>query len=95
MRGSRLPSLHRQICNVDMSCSTFSKPTRRLEDAIEISRQICELEPQNPDHWLNLGLLNVRLERVGPAQEAIERAMQIAPDNPKVRQAYDLVREGM
>jgi tetratricopeptide (TPR) repeat protein len=72
----------------------FEKQSR-VEDALEISRQLCELEPESPDNWLNLGVLNGRLEQQAPALAALEKAMQLAPENPKYRRAYDLVRQGM
>jgi tetratricopeptide (TPR) repeat protein len=67
----------------------------RLEDAIEISQQLCELAPKAPDNWLNLGLLHAKLGQMDAALEALGKAKRLAPENPKYRQAYDLVREGM
>lgn len=67
----------------------------RLEDSIEISQQLCEIAPEVPDNWLNLGLLRARHGQMDAALEAIEKAKQLAPENLKYREAYDLVREGM
>lgn len=67
----------------------------RLEDAIEISQELCELAPEAPDNWLNLGLLHAKLGQMDTALEALGKAKQLAPENPEYRQAYDLVREGM
>ena len=67
----------------------------RLEDAIEISQQLCDLEPKSPDNWLNLGLLNGRLEGGRRPWQRWEKAQELAPENARFRQAYELVRKGM
>ena len=65
----------------------------RLEDSIEISQQLCEIAPEAPDNWLNLGLLLARHGQRDAALVAIEKARQLAPENLKYREAYDLVRQ--
>jgi len=67
----------------------------KIEDALEISEQLCDADPETADNWYNLGLLNTKLGRSGPAAAALQKAQQLAPENPRYRQAYDLVREGM
>ena len=66
----------------------------RDQDALWICEELCGIEPENPDHWLNVGLLNARLDRVDDARAALRKAIQIAPDNPRCRQAYDLLEGG-
>ena len=66
----------------------------RDHDALRICEELCGIEPENPDHWLNVGLLNGRLQRVDEALEALEKAIQIDPHDPRYRQAYDLFQGG-
>jgi tetratricopeptide (TPR) repeat protein len=66
----------------------------RDRDALKVCQQLLDIEPRNPDHWLNTGLLCGRLEQFDAALAAIEQAIQLAPGNPKYQEAHDLIRRG-
>jgi tetratricopeptide (TPR) repeat protein len=63
-------------------------------EALEICEQLREIDPENGDYWLNVGLLNARLNRFDAALSAMERAVQLDPRNPRYRQAYEVIRKG-
>jgi len=66
---------------------------RRDHDALEVCEDLCRIEPENPDHWLFVGLLYHRLNRPGPALEALQRAVQLDPGNPKYERAYQRIKQ--
>jgi tetratricopeptide (TPR) repeat protein len=63
----------------------------RHRAALRIADELCRMEPGNPDHWFNVGLLNDRLDRFDEARTALERANQLAPGNPTYRTALELL----
>ncbi len=65
----------------------------RLADAAVVSRQLCELQPNNPDHWLNNAILCGRLGQLDQAMSAATRAVQLAPGDPRYQKAYDVIRQ--
>ena len=67
---------------------------RRDHDALKICEELCRIEPENPDPWLFVGLLYHRFGRLDAALAALERAVQLAPGNPKYEQAYRMIKEG-
>ncbi len=68
---------------------------QRDREALRISKELCEIEPENPDHWLYFGVLSGRLQQFDAALAALEHAVKLDPKNPRYRQAYALVKEGM
>ncbi len=62
----------------------------RDEDALAICTQLSRIEPENPDHWLNVGVLEGRLGRLEAARAALQKAIRLDPHNPTYRQAYAL-----
>ena len=66
----------------------------RDHDALKICEELSEIEPDDPGHWFNIGLLNGRLGRLESGLEAITKAIQLDPDNPSYRHAYDLMTGG-
>jgi tetratricopeptide (TPR) repeat protein len=59
----------------------------RLDEAATIFTQLTTLYPQRAEHWLNLGYLERSRSNVGPARQALERAIAIDP------QQADALRE--
>lgn len=55
----------------------------RDHDALAVSRKLAELEPDNPDHWYNVALLNGRFEQYDAAIEAAARAVSLDPRNQR------------
>ncbi len=66
----------------------------RDAEALEICRQLSRLQPDNGDHWLNLGLLRARLGDFEGAATATERALEIDPDNAKYREVHEVIARG-
>jgi TolB-like protein/Tfp pilus assembly protein PilF/predicted Ser/Thr protein kinase len=54
----------------------------RLPDAIAMTRTAIELDPLSSVTWTNLGFLLLGDMQLGPAHDAIQRAMEIQPDSP-------------
>lgn len=54
---------------------------QRDAEALAVCRELCRLEPNCADHWLNAALLAGRLQQLGEARSAIGRAMEIEPGN--------------
>jgi tetratricopeptide (TPR) repeat protein len=55
----------------------------RSEEAIPILEELSRIEPENPIHYVNIGALNVRLQRFEAAEDAYRRLKQRAPDSPR------------
>jgi tetratricopeptide (TPR) repeat protein len=66
----------------------------RDRDALKVCEALCRIDPGNPDHWLNVGVLNGRLGRYDAALEAVEQAIRLAPDRPEYQKAYELIQRG-
>ncbi len=67
--------------------------TNRERLALCRCEQLRNLQPDNPDHWLNLGLLSARLGRLAVAQEAVAKAIELNPQEPKYRRVYDAISQ--
>jgi superkiller protein 3 len=65
----------------------------RERKALRVCEQLRDLEPARADHWLNVGLLNARLDNVDAGLAAIQKAIDLDPDNPRYRQAYEAVKK--
>ncbi len=68
--------------------------TNREREALRMCEQLRDLEPGNADHWLDVGVLNGRLGHYDAALAAVAKAVQMAPDKPQYRQAYELIQQG-
>jgi TolB-like protein/Flp pilus assembly protein TadD len=60
--------------------SVVLRPTGRLEEAAATLRKAIELDPLNARFWNALGMSLVSLGRFGPAREALERSLEINPE---------------
>ena len=66
---------------------------RREADAEEAMLEAVRLEPQNPDHQANLGLLYQRAGIKGKAREAFAAALKLDPENAKALAATGRVKK--
>ena len=66
----------------------------RDRDALGVCEELCQIEPENVDHWYNAGLLNSRLDRFDAALAALRQAIRLDPENSKCRQAYEIIQRG-
>ena len=60
--------------------------------AAEIGERIVELEPQRLDQWLNLGWLYAQLNEPDKAIAACRKAIDLSPEDPRCRQAYEIIQ---
>lgn len=65
----------------------------RTAMAARVCDQLCRIEPDNGDHWRDAALLNGRLGRWDTAIQAIEKAVELDPENPAYRQTYELIKK--
>lgn len=72
---------------------TLYEQTGQYPKALQVGRQLVKLHPGDVDHWLNVGALSARLDRPAEALAAVERAIALEPDNPRCREAYELVHQ--
>jgi len=62
-------------------------------EALEVCRQLSRIEPDRGDHWLKLALLRVRLDDLEGAKSALERALELDPDNAQYRELERVLEE--
>lgn len=74
----------------------FYERSHREQESLFVCRELVEIDPNNADYSLNVGLLSARLGQFAAACSAVERAMELDPRDPRYREAYELInREGM
>jgi tetratricopeptide (TPR) repeat protein len=76
-----------------MALAALYERTDRPAKALRIGAEICRMRPERPESWFYVGLLNARLGRVDDAREALEKAVERDPKNPKYREVYEAVRK--
>jgi tetratricopeptide (TPR) repeat protein len=69
--------------------------SHRDRDALQVCRQLRQIEPDQALRWLNVGLLEIRLNRVEEGLAAVERAFQLDPADPRCRQAHEAAKQAM
>lgn len=67
--------------------------TDRDREALETCRQLCRIEPERGNHWLNLASLRTRLDDLEGAKVALKRALEIDPGNAQYREVERLLGE--
>ncbi len=85
-------ALDRKNIPCRMELVAIYERTGRDRAALRVSEELRDLEPERADHWLNVGVLNVRLGRRDAALAAVDKAIAMEPDNPKHRQAREVIR---
>jgi superkiller protein 3 len=53
--------------------------SNRMAEALEVHKQISEIEPQNPVCFLNIGLISAQLKRFDDAEKALLKVIKLAP----------------
>lgn len=64
---------------------SLSKIPNRLKDAEEALLQAIKLEPNNAEHYVNLGLIYVRAGMKRRASSQFEKALKLDPDNVEAK----------
>lgn len=62
-----------------VNLSTLVRTGGRADESLVLLERARGLEPENPDVWLGLGILYKERGQIAAAQEAFERALEIAP----------------
>lgn len=60
--------------------------------AAEVGERIVQISPQQLDQWLNLGWLYSKLEQPNQAIAACKKAIELNPDDPRCRQAHEIIQ---
>ncbi|HSX59301.1 MAG TPA: sulfotransferase [Tahibacter sp.] len=63
----------------------------RLDEAASMFQQLTTLYPQRAEHWLNLGYLERSRSNIGPARQALERAIAIDPQQAEALRELGLL----
>jgi len=61
-------------------------------EAAEIGERIVQIAPGEIEQWLNLGGLYSRLNRPHQAIAACQKAIELNPEDPRCRQAHDIIQ---
>ncbi len=64
----------------------------RLMDAADVGREWVRRHPQDVDQWLVLGGLYAELDLADQAVEAFQKAIELAPDDPRCKRAKSILR---
>jgi tetratricopeptide (TPR) repeat protein len=59
-------------------CELYTRQNR-LDEALQIRGALCELEPENPRHWLSFGTLSFQSGQRGEAERAFRQVIELAP----------------
>ncbi len=65
----------------------------RAGEAIEICGQLQQAYPKIADYHLRTGLLYIRLKQWAPAETALKKAIELAPNNKQIKEAYQRLQE--
>ena len=65
----------------------------RKQDAADVGERLVRLQPSDVEHWLNLGTLYSELENPELAVAAFDRAIQLAPDDPRCQRAKRIIEQ--
>jgi len=71
---------------------SLTKVPERLKEAQNALWQAIKLEPNNADHYANLGMIYVKQGMKKPALEQFQRALVITPGNIKAKKALEKLR---
>ncbi len=66
---------------------------KRDADGLVVCQELSEIEPDNGDYWLNIGLLQGRLQHLDRARAALQQAIRLDPHNPRYQAAYKVLKE--
>ena len=58
------------------------------EKALILFEKLCDLEPDNGDHWLNLAACQKGMKQMTALLKTLRKAINLHPDRPDLKQAY-------
>ncbi|MCI0334119.1 MAG: tetratricopeptide repeat protein [Planctomycetes bacterium] len=61
-------------------------------EAAEVGERIVQIAPQQLEQWLNLGWLYSKLQQPNQAIAACKKAIELNPDDPRCRQAHEIIQ---
>jgi tetratricopeptide (TPR) repeat protein len=61
-------------------------------EAVEVGERIVELAPKQLDQWLNLVWLYSNLDQPDRAIAACKKAIELNPEDPRCRRAYEIIQ---
>jgi cytochrome c-type biogenesis protein CcmH/NrfG len=64
---------------------------RDLQNGLAMVLKATEIKPQRGETWLNLGSTYITLQQKDKATEAFKKAIEVEPNNAKVRPFYFLL----
>jgi tetratricopeptide (TPR) repeat protein len=64
-----------------MKLASFYRMNNRLPEALQMCEKLCEIEPKNGVHHLNIGILCAKLNRFADAEEAFREAIALTPES--------------
>jgi len=76
LRAAALDPQHRE--SRETLCDLYQRQERPA-DAVPIRQELCDLEPDNPRHWLSLGFLSNQTGRPAEAEEGFRRVNELTP----------------
>jgi hypothetical protein len=71
---------------------SFTKFPDRLKDAEGALSKAIGLEPDNADHYVNLGLIYLRQDMKKMAREMFEKALKLCPENGKAKKGLEKIQ---
>jgi tetratricopeptide (TPR) repeat protein len=77
---NRAAALDRRATECRMRLVDLYNEQKRNSDMLPLLRELCDIEPGNPSHCLNLGLLHMTLADFDDAERAFSRLIGLAPD---------------
>ncbi|MFC6197719.1 YaiO family outer membrane beta-barrel protein [Ponticaulis profundi] len=66
--------------DISFEDGTRARYAGELDRAVDIFQRLTQENPDNSDAWVQLGLTYLNLQRLDEAEEALKRALRIAPD---------------
>ncbi|UCG59603.1 MAG: tetratricopeptide repeat protein, partial [Phycisphaerales bacterium] len=64
-----------------MKLASFYRINERLPEALQMYKELTEIEPENGVHYRNIGILCTRLKRFADAEEAFGRVIALTPES--------------
>lgn len=65
----------------------FARSAGRTPEQIRWLEELANLDPKNPNYWLEIGDLHIWLTQLQPAEEAFQKARAIAPQDARTHAA--------
>jgi len=72
--------------------ASMYQSSNRERDALEMREQLREIDPEDAINWLNIGVLNARLQQFAAAEKAFRKAVELAPQSSQGYRALAVLR---